>query len=77
MRVEATKDQILNFHEELEVSSSVCRGSAGQKLLGAIFWTDWNKITCFNESESFSVHIVSFIGFHIQFLIRPVRRKYS
>ena len=25
VRVEATKDQILNFHEELEVSSSVCR----------------------------------------------------
>ena len=76
MRVEATKDQILNFHEELEVSSSVCRGSAGKKLLGAMFRPEGNKITCFNESESFSVHIVSFICFHIQLLIRPFRREY-
>ena len=53
--------QKLNFHEELEVSSFVCRGSARQKLPGAIFRPDGNKITCFDESESFSVHIVSFI----------------
>ena len=32
---------------------------------------------CFNESESFSEHIVSFIFVHIQFLIRPVRQKNS
>ena len=53
--------QKLNFHEEPEVSSSVCRGSAGKKLLSAMFRPDGNKITCFDESESFSVHIVSFI----------------
>ena len=68
--------QKLNFHEEPEVSSSVCRGSAGKKLLSAMFRPDGNKITCFNESESFSVHIVSFICFHVQLLIRPVRREY-
>ena len=38
---------------------------------------DGNKITCFNESKSYSAHIVSFILLHFQFLKKPVRRKYS
>ena len=52
--------KILIFREELEVSSSVC---CGQKLLGAIFQTDGNS--CWDESESFSLHIVSFISSHL------------
>ena len=72
VRVEATKDQKVNFHEELEV----CVPWVGQALLGAIFWQAGNKINCSYESESFSVHIVSFICFHVQLLIRPVRREY-
>ena len=77
MRKEATKVKFVIFHEELEVSSAVCSGMAGQKLLGANFWPDGNEIAGSNESESFSVHIVSFIAPHIQFLIRPVQKNYS
>ena len=61
MRVEATKDQKVNFHEELEV----CVPWVGQALLGAIFWQAGNKINRSYESESFSVHIASFILSHI------------
>ena len=58
---ESWGNQILNFHEELEV----CVPWVGQALLGAIFWQAGNKINRSYESESFSVHIASFILSHI------------
>ena len=64
MRKEATKVKFVIFHEELEVSSAVCSGMAGQKLLGANFWPDANEIAGSSESESFLC-----IFYHLSHLI--------
>ena len=68
--------QIGHFLEQLVVVSSVCRGLAGINILGSAFDRMGARLKVFDESESFSVHIVSFICFHIQLLIRLVRREY-
>ena len=62
VRVEATKDLpklviFLNFLE-LVVVSSVCRGLAGINILGSAFDRMGARLKVFDESESFSVHIV-------------------
>ena len=50
--------QIGHFLEQLVVVSSVCRGLAGINILGSAFDRMGARLKVFDESESFSVHIV-------------------
>ena len=50
--------QIGHFLEQLVVVSSVCRGLAGINILGSAFGRMGARPKVFDESESFSVHIV-------------------
>ena len=50
-----------HFLEQLVVVSSVCRGLAGINILGSACDRMGARLKVFDESESFSVHILSFV----------------
>ena len=76
-QVRSPETKMLIFHEELEVSSSVC---CGQKLLGAIFQPDGNAR--WDESESFFCtycifHLISYLILDIKAGLAKVHERYA